>query len=252
MDFEPFMCNFDNKIKIIDMKKSLSILLLMAVSFGFAQDKAAQLVDAYIKAIGGQKKIASVKSVLQKQTISQMGQEIEVESYQNVNGDGYMKMNMAGMDLIVYAVKDGKGFRMNQMMGYDELSPEEVKKMEDKHGKIFGDIVYMKDKEGKIKYLGTEEMDGKKYEVVELKQDENSFKLYFDPETHLLKYTVVDTDNGTVVNEIAEYKEVDGLKFPSKMVTKVGDQTLSTIEVKEIILNPKEDQIDQEAFKMPE
>ena len=234
------------------MKKKLSFIFLFVMGVSMAQD-AQKIVKQYIDAVGGKKNIEAVKSVLQKGEVEQMGQVMEFEIYQNTNGDGYMKMNMAGMSLVLYAVKDGKGFRINEMMGYDEMPEEEVKESQKKNKKIFGDVIYALDDKDKMKYLGKEEMEGKKYDVVELSSEEGEkVKVYFDPDTHLIKYTVVETENGPVVNEIASYKEVNGIKFPEKMLTKVGGQTVTTMTFTDIIVNPTPDQIDQEAFIMPE
>jgi len=233
------------------MKKLFSFFFLMTLTFSFAQ-QAEELVNKYVEALGGKNKLQSVHAILQKGTIEQSGTTLPFETYQSTNGNGYMKMELAGMPLIVYAVKDGKGFTMNQMMAYDDLDEETAKKLQEKNKKIFGEVVYEMPDKDKMKYVGTEEVDGKKYEVIELQAEGQVLKIYFDPDTGLIRMTAVDTPDGTVVSEIAEYTEVNGIKFPKKMLTKFEGTTVSTMDISEIIVNPSPDQIDQNAFVKPE
>ncbi len=234
------------------MKNILSIILVFVASMTFAQ-KGEKLIEQYIDAIGGKEKLSSIKSILKKGNISQMGQELEFETYQNIKGDGYMKMNMMGMQMNVYGIKDGKGYTMNmQSMGYDEMDEETAKKFSESSKELYGDVTTALMKHKEIKYLGQEEMNGKKYEVIEIKDENSTAKVYFDPKTHLVKYMMVESEQGPITLEIAEYVETKGVKFPKVIITKLGDQEISKATLTEVIVNPDPSKIDQSAFTIPE
>lgn len=233
------------------MKKTITIVFMLLTAITFAQ-KGEKIVEKYIEAIGGKNKLESVKSVLQKGTMEQMGQQMEVEIYQNVNGDGYMKMNMMGMALNVYGIKDGKGYVMNQQMGYDEMDETQAQSTMEKNKNIFSDVISKYLKGEKVEYVGKEEVDGKKYEVVLIKSEGEEVKVYFDTETNLLAFSTVETPQGKVTNKIVEYLEADGIKFPKTIITELGGQEMNKISMKEIIVNPEASQIDQNAFNIPE
>jgi hypothetical protein len=233
------------------MKKILTLVLTLTISISFAQ-KANKIVERYIDVIGGKEKLSSVKSILQRGTIDQMGQSVEFELYQNTNGNGYMKMKMMGMDLNIYGIKDGKGYTMNQQMGYDEMSEEDARATAEKNKNIFGNVInnYLNDKE--IKYSGKEDVEGKTYEVVELKDNESIVKVYFDPGTSLIAFSKASTDQGEVVIKVEDYMEAAGIKFPKTIVTESGGQEVIKMTISEIIVNPEADQFDEKALSMPE
>ncbi len=235
------------------MKKMFILILGLTLSFSFAQDKkAVKLFDQYAKAIGGKENLSKVKSILVKSTAKQMGQEIKSETYADRKGNTYMKMNMMGMDLIVYAVKDGKGFVMNQQMGYDDLDPEKVKAISEKSKNLFSEAENYADK--KYKYLGTKEKDGITYEVAEYKNEKgDTIDYYFNPKNHLLEIMVVNTPDGkTIETYLKDYKEVDGIKMPYTSQIKMNGQVIRESHTDKVILNPSDDQIDTKAFEKPE
>jgi len=235
------------------MKKILLLLLGFTLTFSFAQDKKAlKLFDQYAKAVGGKEKMAKVKSMLVKSTSKQMGQEVKSETYVSRKGDSYLKMNMMGMELVVYAVKDGKGFVMNQQMGYDDLDEEKVKSMVEKSKNMFNEAENYEKKD--LKYLGSKEKDGVKYEVAEYKDEKGRLlDYYFNPNTHLLDIIVVNMPDGkTVETYFKDYKDVDGIKMPFTTEIKMDGQLMREVHTDKVVFNPSEEQIDMKAFEKPE
>ncbi len=233
------------------MKKTLIVLLGLVISFGFAQDKKAEKIfNQYVEAIGGKAKMEKVQSILKKFTAKQMGQEIPMEMYASRKGEMYQKMSMMGMEMVVMAIKDGKGFVLNQQMGYDDLDEEKLKEFT-QNISLF-DMAEKYDNM-KLEYVGQKEKDGKKYEVIKAVSDkgDESF-LYFDSGTHLLRYVIVKSDQGEVETELSDYKEIDGIKIPMKTTVRMGGQVVSEITTTEVIFNPGKDQIDENAFVKPE
>jgi len=226
----------------------LTLTFAASVTAQKADKKADKIIEKYLEAIGG-KKLDKVDEVLQIMTFKANGQEMQAEILTSKKGRGYMKMNMGGMEFVVTAFNGDKGFRMNQQMGYEEIPADELKKMkEEKQSFVHGLDMY---KKYDRKYVGTEEVNGKKYEVVEITEDGKTSKMYFDPETHLLtmiktKDPVTGMENATV---FLDYKDFDGVKFPTRMQVMQGDTVVQEITVDEVKINPE---VDESIFEMPE
>jgi hypothetical protein len=225
------------------MRKLFGLIILLAGTSAFSQ-KAETILKNYGKAIG-KENLKNIESILEKGKINQMGQTLDYETYNNRNGDSYMVLNVSGMKLTVFAIKNGKGFKMNQQMGYDELEKENIRKMQEQTQKLFdpASLINL----DSVKTSGKQEYEGKMYDFIEL---ENGTRYYFDRDTHLLKYIVKNDENGTMVTEIIEYKKINGVLFPSKTETKINGETIVTKTVDEIIVNSKD--IDPSVFEMPE
>ncbi len=229
------------------MKKVFLILAVFISGISLAQNKADAIFEKYIKTIGADK-ASHVEAVLQKGKIKQAGQEMEFENYMSKKGAGYMKMKMMGMDLVVYAFKDGKGFKMNQSMGHDDLTEEDLKEMNKKSQNLFGDAVAYKDLERE--YVGKEEKNGVKYHVVLVTKDDQKLKYYFNSKTHLIDFIEIDSPQGKIITEFKDYKDFGGIQQPTHIITKMGDQVISEMIFDEIIWNPEN--ISEEVFEKPE
>ena len=74
-------------------------------------------------------------------------------------------------------------------------------------------------------------------------------KLYFDKETGLLSF--VKSGTGDTAGEVVfeSYKEVDGIKFPHKVVTVLNGMPVSTTIFEQIVVNPEH--IDNTNFLKP-
>jgi hypothetical protein len=236
------------------MKKLLILLLSIGMMGGIqaqtADKKADKIIEQYLKAIGGKKKLNEINEMLQKSTMSMNGQEIETEVLKSKKDRGYMKMKVQGMEMLVYAYQGDKGFSMNQQMGYDDLDSTALAKMKQNSRSFFFNLENYK--QYNRKYLGIKEKDGKKYEAVEIELNGQKSIMYFDPETHLLKIIeVTNPDNGMVIETYLEdYKDFDGVKFPTRFEVKANGQLAQTIITKEIILNPTN--VEESNFQKPE
>ena len=103
------------------------------------------------------------------------------------------------------------------------------------------------------RFIGEEEIDGKKAEGVQLEAPFNSVKLYFDPNTHLLaaahyqsegQHGMVDNDQRWV-----DYRTVDGKQFAyTTIIYRDGAKFLES-HIEEVNLNPK---VDESLFTKPE
>jgi zinc protease len=103
------------------------------------------------------------------------------------------------------------------------------------------------------RFIGEEEIDGKKAEGVQLEAPFNSVKLYFDPNTHLLAAAHYQSEgqHGMVDNDQrwGDYRTVDGKQFAyTTTIYRDGAKFLES-HIEEVNLNPK---IDESLFTKPD
>jgi len=114
---------------------------------------------------------------------------------------------------------------------------------------------YQRVLDGKLagRFIGEEEIDGKKAEGVQLEAPFNSVKLYFDPITHMLAAAHYQSEgqHGMVDNDQrwGDYRTVDGKQFAyTTTIFRDGAKFLES-HIVEVNLNPK---IDESLFVKPE
>jgi len=114
---------------------------------------------------------------------------------------------------------------------------------------------YQRVLDGKLagRFVGEEEIDGKKAEAVQLEAPFNSVKLYFDPTTHLLAAAHYQSEgqHGMVDNDQrwGDYRALDGKQFAyTTTIYRDGAKFLES-HVEQVNLNPK---IDEPLFVKPE
>ncbi len=103
---------------------------------------------------------------------------------------------------------------------------------------------------GRIEYLGTEELDGRQVRVLKyLNSDYIWFLRYIDAETG--KVLRMANDKGTVFTEQGEIL-VDGVRFPEKLIvtfaTGAGQKSSMELSYTSVVVNGE---IDFERFKVP-
>jgi zinc protease len=114
---------------------------------------------------------------------------------------------------------------------------------------------YQRVLDGKLsgRFVGEEEIDGKKTDAVQLEAPFNSVKLYFDPATHLLAAAHYQSEgqHGMVDNDQrwGDYRTLDGKQFAyTTTIYRDGAKFLES-HVEQVNLNPK---IDESLFVKPE
>ncbi len=237
------------------MKKLLVVLLSLTLTVGSlsaqkADPKADKVIEKFIKAVGGREKLAQVQEVYKKVSMKINGMDMQMETLQSKKGRGYTKLNMMGMDMVAYAFKDGKGYKMNQDMSYSDLDKEKLDQIASESQSFFNGLDEYKKYDRK--YLGKVELDGKTYVAVEMKIGEQKPVFYFDPGTHLLVAEKVHNEqtDSDLITYFKDYKEYNGILFPTKMEVKTNGTTVRDIQVVEIKINPTD--IDESIFQKPE
>jgi zinc protease len=111
------------------------------------------------------------------------------------------------------------------------------------------------DKPGRtVQALGTEELDGKKYDAVVVADPARNLqvKLYLDPATHIIaakQFVAALMGPPTETEEVySDYRDTSGVKVPFKTVTRQGGKPRSELTATEVKINPG---IADAAYKKP-
>jgi len=226
------------------MKNLLSLLTFFFILTGTAQ-KADQVIDNYLKALGGKEKLASVKAVQKKDVMTMQGMDFPMENYQDTTGRMYSTMEMGGQKVILVAFDGKKGYMFdNRTYSYKDIPQDKAEQFKDKAKNIFGSFYEYKKQGNTAQYKGQKEMDGKKMEVVELhlkKPVEGGVQdliAYFDADNHLLKVIEINNLGKKILTKINNYKDLEGVKFPLEIVTEVEGVPQMTLKTESLKINP--------------
>ncbi len=187
------------------------------------------VLDKYISAIGGTEKVAAVNSLLANYEAEVQGMKLNMKTASTSEGKTMNLVTGMGMELSK-TVFDGKtGYTVNQGQR-KEMDAEEIASY--KYDALPFPELTLAGKPG-IKVEGIENFNGKDaYVVVDGKK-----KTYFDINSGLILGTAteVEAQGQKMVQSISygEYKEFNGIKFPSEFTLNIGmDMTFKILDIK--------------------
>lgn len=177
---------------------------------------AEKVVEKYIEAIGGNEKLNAVQDISMKMTTSVQGMSLETIMQQKAPNKYSMSVMMNGMAMQEQKF-DGTNAAVSQMGQTQKLEGEQLESMK-QQSILFAETKY-KELGYKLTLKGVEQVEGKNAYQIEL-ETPNGDKVteFYDTETGYKIRTVSVVENGgnsaTVVNDLGDYKEVDGIMFP--------------------------------------
>jgi hypothetical protein len=198
--------------------KTLSTALLAAVFSLLAMSTRAQSVDEivnkYVKAIGGRDAIAGVKTIYEEGSLNVMGQEAPSTTY-IISGKGFKSSVDFNGQQIIQVVTDKGGWSVNPMMGQTGPTPmpEEQLKGSRYQLDIGGPLLDYKAKGSKLELIGKDTAGGASvYKLKLTTKDSITLVLYMDVNTGYLVRMVThpaaqDTD---ITINFSDYRKVDG------------------------------------------
>jgi predicted Zn-dependent peptidase len=206
---------------------------------------AQTVLEAYVKAIGGVENIGKVKSF---ETTGKFGigpMTLDMTTKMKDNSKLLMSVKMGANEMMkqVYDGSKGVMIQMGQKMPMEEDQLSDAKAQTDMlyeiHYANYGVTAALK---------GIDKLNGEEVYVMEVtKKDGSVLTEYYGVNSGLkVRSLAVETEEGeTVTSETLykEYKEANGVKFPSKITQNMGPQSFE-ISVNEIKINPKMDDKD--------
>lgn len=172
---------------------------------------AATVIDNYIKAIGGKDKLTTVKDMSTKMEASMQGMTLELNTMQK-EGKFALTVGMGGMVMQEQKYDGEKGVNIaqgnKQMVEGNDLENLKLQAM------LFPELSYA-DLGCKLELKGIEAVENKKaYKlIVELPTGKKTTEFY-DVETGYKIRTVAEEAGTSIITDISDYAEVEGIKAP--------------------------------------
>jgi zinc protease len=201
---------------------------------------AQTVLNNYINAIGGEKKLSAIKDISAVYNATIQGMGIEMKSYKK-SPDKYMMQIGMGEMIFQKMVYDGKKGQSSGMQGVNNIEGEELEEL--KYQALMN-IELQYEKLGfKLDLKGIELINGKDAYVLAITSPKGNVSTdYFDVASGLKVRSVQssDTPQGPVtqISDYADYKDVKGLKFPFEISQTAGPQSFM-LKAKSIELNKK-------------
>ncbi|MEZ4937335.1 MAG: insulinase family protein [Crocinitomicaceae bacterium] len=189
------------------------------------------------------KKVKSMKSVYEM-SLAQVPQPLEMEMYAE-KPNKFIRLVKMGTMVVQKSYFDGESGGSVSMQGSKKFSEEENADYKTATT-IFEDIDLLNTENVKLELLGIEEVDGKEAYKLNITEGESDPKTYFiDLKTNLpLKIEAVEEAEGQKTftsSVIQEWKDIDGVKYVSKMEMNAGGMTFQQT-LKSVEMNVKVDQ----------
>ncbi|MCO6496249.1 MAG: insulinase family protein [Chitinophagaceae bacterium] len=212
---------------------------------------AKDVIDNYIKALGGESAVKGITSMLSEGSMEMQGMNLGFEERDMAPNLSKITLAMGGQPIVTDVFNGEKGWKsqMGQSMDYTE---EEVKMKKDNKA-LIPQVAYFTDGFD-VKVAGVEKIDGKDAYKLTVKMPSGLERSeWYDVESgFLVKNEASLTMEGQEIVQTTEYKdyrEVGNLKFPFSMVlevsTAMGQQEM-TIKLTSIKVN---EGVSKEDFK---
>jgi outer membrane lipoprotein-sorting protein len=237
------------------MKKLTFLLALTLTAFAMKAQTADEVVEKYLKAIGGADKWKKLESMIQTAKGEQQGFSFPITVTAMRPNLTKIEADVQGMKLIPQAYDGTVGWSLNPFAGGNEptkMDEEMTKEMAKE--KFEDDLIDYKTKGHTVALEGTEEAEGTKCFKIKLTLKEGSEKVYFiDVDNYIpimiRQFATFGPNKGQASETVlGDYKEVEGMMMPHSIEQKAGGQTQAVIKVEKIEINPK---IDKAIFAFP-
>jgi outer membrane lipoprotein-sorting protein len=232
------------------MKKVIllsSILLLIVfhsqAQHGGSNDKAREVIDRYLDAIGGEDNWKRVQSYRMEAVLTMQGMEFPMLLIQARPNKQRIESTIMGKTMIQgydgetgWTINPLEGSKEPRRMGDDELAGMKDQKFENEF------IDYQK-KGTKVSYQGTEEIEDELCHRLKLEFANGLEKVVFISTFYhvpIMERTYVTegpTKGQAVETFFSDYGEVDGLFMPYQIETRSQGQTISSIVIDRVEYN---------------
>lgn len=236
--------------------RSLALAALtLAASAGGAQAQqlppAQQIVDRYMEAIGGRAAVARHKQrrVVAEMNMPAMGLTMNIETFTASPNKVLTKIEAPGMGNMSSGYDGTVAWSNNPMQGPRVLDGPELQEQV-RQADFDASLDYAKSY--RMETVGEKTVAGRPCWNVKMTHTASSQEVHncFDKESGLLVQTSMKTQSAMGEMQIdaamSEYKEFDGIKIPTRVVTSMGGQEMTTV-IKSVTHEP----VDPSMFAPP-
>ena len=203
---------------------------------------ALDVMNNYIKAIGGKTLLSSVNTLVTKASVTLPGAPFKPEAIsKKMMPNKSIDEWTAPMGLILKQTFSGeKGYREGLMMGGQKtmMTDEEIEEAKNVEG-IFDEIYFTADQ---IELINISAIDGEDvYKVKVIKNEKTSYRYYSTESGDLVSVDSEDANNNIVSVKYGDYKNIEGLWAPHLMQVNQGGQVIEFITAEVLINTPLKD-----------
>jgi hypothetical protein len=220
------------------MKKITAILtFLLGLQTLFFAQTADEIIDKYLKAMGGKEKLMHLNSVMMEGKVNAQGMEIPM-SILKVNNKGFrLDFSVMGMDAYVITRPDsGWTFMPFQGQTKPEAVPADQLKESVDQLDLSTVLCNYKEKGHVIEYLGLDDVEGTDCHKIKVVSKTGKISYYLiDPASfYVVKMVSKEKAGGKEFDaeiKLSNYKEVDGYVFPYTIDSGNGPFEITKISV---------------------
>lgn len=189
---------------------------------------AQSVLKKYIETVGGEANISKIKNFTLKGTMSVQGMSLTMNMFYKLPDKFLVEVIMNGQTIQKQVLNGDKG-KSSGMQGSKEITGAELEKLK-MDAKLFPEIDYEKSNY-KLSLKGIEKINDEETYVVEITSPANAVTTeYYAVKTGLKVRSISSTDTQmgkmTEMTDILEYGNVNDVKFPKKMKTTAGPQSI--------------------------
>jgi hypothetical protein len=231
----------------MNVMHALVFCLLSLLPLFSAAQTGDDVIKKYIDFAGGEKKWKKVKSMITRGEYDYGGVVFPFTSYAKAP-DRYKFVVPFNGKYYAQAYDGSSGWKIDAFKNETKPTLLEGKRAlamaNEADVELEIPFINYKAKGHQVKLEGIDTLENKPYYKVSLlKKSGETETYYFDAVTRALYLKTAIAKNEELQNAwlhtyFYEYKEVDGLKIPFKVVSRAGDQTILTIIIKEVLVNP--------------
>lgn len=191
---------------------------------------ALDVMNNYIKAIGGKTLLSSVNTLVTKASVTLPGAPFKPEAIsKKMMPNKSIDEWTAPMGLILKQTFSGeKGYREGLMMGGQKtmMTDEEIEEAKNVEG-IFDEIYFTADQ---IELINISAIDGEDvYKVKVIKNEKTSYRYYSTESGYLVSVDSEDANKNIVSVKYGDYKNIEGLWAPHLMQINQGGDRKSVV-----------------------
>ena len=185
------------------------------------------VIANYFEAIGGKSEVDNIQSLMLVYEGEAMGTKIKTEEKRTA--DKYAQTTYMNDAPMMGVIAKGDELYMKQGGNKVPLPPQMQNDLKSAMGIFPEQAIYVNDK---AMLTGTEKVDGRDAYKIEVPGEALQATYFYDVESGLkVKETTVISMNGQTQNQevtYKDYKEVDGIKFPSVKIGTMGPQLVES------------------------
>lgn len=204
-----------------------------------------QILDNYVRAIGGQERILEISDLTTEMEATVQGMQMLMRQEKKMGEKMLMTVSMSGM-AINETILNGEQAKVLQMGTEQPVDQRALMELQEQ-SQIFPEARF-RQLGHTLQLDGTEMLDNKKVYVVRITSPSGKVLIeYYDTSSGLRLRTITTSETATITVDYSDYREVDGVLYPHKITSSGVMPTPIVFELKSLTFN---DGLDNTRFEV--